>query len=313
MKKLFFSAFLILLVSLGEAIASTAYDRIIVTVNDYVVTQNEVEIALNTRLRNGGSINDEQKKDLKQSIINGLIEEALLDIKADELEIKITDEMVDNEINRIMTMNNLTRPQFEDLIERQQMTLLDFRENRKEQMRREMVVNQEIRSNIQIDEDQLKEQYENSGNKTMLVNARHILARTSGSASDAELNQAKDKILKIKGLIEDGMSFEDAATQYSEDPSVKNNQGNLGFFKKEDMVAEFSQAAFSLPPGQLSEPVRSPFGYHLIEVLEKKAEDSKPYESVKEELYQREYQKKFREEYSAYINELKNKATIVIR
>jgi parvulin-like peptidyl-prolyl isomerase len=78
----------------------------------------------------------------------------------------------------------------------------------------------------------------------------------------------------IKKKLENGEDFAELAKKYSDDPGSKNKGGDLGFFTKGRMVPEFESAAFSLKPGELSDPVKTDFGYHLIEVQEKKAGSS---------------------------------------
>ncbi len=89
------------------------------------------------------------------------------------------------------------------------------------------------------------------------VHARHILVATLEEAQAA------------KKQIDDGAKFEDVAAKVSTDTGSKANGGDLGWFGKGQMVPEFEQAAFSLPVGKVSDPVKSQFGYHIIQVLEK--------------------------------------------
>jgi len=114
--------------------------------------------------------------------------------------------------------------------------------------------------------------------------ARHILIQLppdADAASDAAARQkAEDAIKRIKG----GEAFDAVAREVSEDPGSAANGGDLGFFSRGLMTPAFEEVAFSLPVGQLSEPVRSPFGYHVIEVLEIKPETATPLEEVRDEL-----------------------------
>ncbi|MFA6989564.1 MAG: peptidylprolyl isomerase [Candidatus Gastranaerophilaceae bacterium] len=89
------------------------------------------------------------------------------------------------------------------------------------------------------------------------VKASHILVPT------------KEEAITIKEKILAGMSFEEAAETYSQCPSGKSG-GDLGYFRKGQMVPEFEQAAFTNPVGQISEPVQTQFGWHLILVTDKK-------------------------------------------
>jgi len=98
------------------------------------------------------------------------------------------------------------------------------------------------------------------------VNASHILLRVEKNASESEEKTILNKTTEIKKEIDNGLSFEEAAVKYSEDPSAKTNKGNLSYFTAFQMVAPFENAAFTTSVGEISEPVRSSFGYHLIQV-----------------------------------------------
>lgn len=100
------------------------------------------------------------------------------------------------------------------------------------------------------------------------VNAAHILIATSGRTAEEALLLAQE----IKKNVTT-KNFADYAKKYSEDPGSKQQNGQLGWFSKGIMVPEFEQAAFSLKEGQISEPVKTPFGYHLILVLDKRTID----------------------------------------
>ncbi|MCC6454298.1 MAG: peptidylprolyl isomerase [Caldilineaceae bacterium] len=89
--------------------------------------------------------------------------------------------------------------------------------------------------------------------------------------------------LELRQRLLDGEDFATLATEYSDDPSVTTNQGDMGWFGRGAMVAPFEEAAFSLAVGEISEPIRSDFGYHIIEVLEKDAEHPKDQATLDQE------------------------------
>ena len=97
------------------------------------------------------------------------------------------------------------------------------------------------------------------------VSARHILFKVDTGATEEEADAAKAKAEDVLNMVRKGEDFAAMAKQYSEGPS-KENGGQLGAFKKEDMVAPFSEKAFSMKQGEVSEPVRTQFGWHLIKV-----------------------------------------------
>jgi peptidyl-prolyl cis-trans isomerase C len=105
-----------------------------------------------------------------------------------------------------------------------------------------------------------------------MVNAQHILVKLDRNAKPEEDKAALAKIDGIRKEIVAGADFGKTAEKYSDDPGSKSKGGSLGFFAKDRMVPEFSQAAFGLKKGELSQPVKSPFGYHLIKVTDTQAE-----------------------------------------
>ena len=102
------------------------------------------------------------------------------------------------------------------------------------------------------------------------VNASHILLRLPPNATPADTLKAWNKLIEIRQKIKSGADFNQMAEKYSEDPSAKTNQGNLGYFTAFQMVYPFEDAAYKTEIGELSQPVRTNFGYHLIKVNNKR-------------------------------------------
>lgn len=104
------------------------------------------------------------------------------------------------------------------------------------------------------------------------VSARHILVET------------EDEAKKILADLKKGADFVAIAKEKSKDPGSKENGGDLGFFGKEQMVPEFANAAFKLDKGQLSEPVKSQFGWHIIRVDDKRKKQPPTFDQVKDQI-----------------------------
>ncbi len=124
-------------------------------------------------------------------------------------------------------------------------------------------------------EAEMKKLYDESVAKTQPeeeVRARHILVKTE--------KEAQDVLAKLKG----GADFEKLAREISTDPSAKTNGGDLEYFAKGQMVPEFSEAAFKLSKGQISQPVKTQFGFHIIKVEDKRAKPVPKYEEVKDQV-----------------------------
>ena len=113
----------------------------------------------------------------------------------------------------------------------------------------------------------VKEAYERTIRE---VDASHILIRVSPEANPKDTLLAYNKIIEARDKILEGQAFELIAKQYSEDPSVQNNAGGLGYFSAFSMVYAFENAAFNTKVGGISEPFRTQFGYHIVKVNDRR-------------------------------------------
>ena len=125
------------------------------------------------------------------------------------------------------------------------------------------------------------------------VEASHILVDTEEKANEI--------LAEIKAGT---VTFEDAAKEHSSCPSSANG-GALGEFGRGQMVPEFDSAVFAMNVGEISEPVKTQFGYHLIKLTNKKESSEIPYEQIKDRLYQMAMSEKQRAAYNSKINQLK--------
>lgn len=151
-----------------------------------------------------------------------------------------------------------------------------------------------------LDEEVLKYYNENQEafREPANVTAKHILVDSEELAKEIREKIASNEL-----------SFEDAATQYSSCPS-KEQGGNLGAFSKGMMVPEFEEVAFVLPVGEVSDPVKTQFGYHLIKVADKKEDSVKAFEEIKEDALKQLLNQRQEQKYLDLIKELRNKYTV---
>ncbi len=122
--------------------------------------------------------------------------------------------------------------------------------------------------------------YEEGGRRQ----ARHILVQLEEDASEAEVEQAYARVEELRQRLAQGESFEALAETYSDDGGSARRGGMLGWLERGDTVEAFETALFSLDEGQVSQPVRSPFGYHLIQVEAVERGDAPDFETVRDEL-----------------------------
>ncbi|HOJ43480.1 MAG TPA: peptidylprolyl isomerase, partial [Syntrophorhabdaceae bacterium] len=174
----------------------------------------------------------------------------------------------------------------------------------KEQLVIEFLLKKKINVDAQITEDDLKQYYEKNKEafkRDREINTRHILVNT-----EDEARQIKEKISK-------GEDFAELAKKYSIDPSAKANGGEIGFHPKGTLLPEYEAAAFKLNKvGQISDIVKTKFGYHIIKLEGIRPPSYMPYEEVKDYIKQKIAQEKQTQALEKYITNLKSTAKITI-
>jgi peptidyl-prolyl cis-trans isomerase D len=128
------------------------------------------------------------------------------------------------------------------------------------------------------------EQNKRDYSKGEQARARHILVRMARDASDAEKTAAHDKAVALRKEIQGGKDFGEVARASSDDTGSKAQGGELGWNERGGWVPAFSHAAFNLKIGEISEPVLTPFGWHIIQVEERKPAEEKPLASVSHDI-----------------------------
>jgi peptidyl-prolyl cis-trans isomerase D len=145
----------------------------------------------------------------------------------------------------------------------------------------------QIRQNTPVSEDELKAIYQQNIQQYQVpnrVHAEHILFMTVGK-TDAEVAEIKAKAEDV--LVQarkKGANFEELAKKYSEDPGSKTKNGDLGWLVQGQTVPEFEKAAFSLKKGEISDLIKTQYGFHIIRVLDSETAHTKTFEEVKESI-----------------------------
>ena len=233
-----------------------------------------------------------------RGVLNQLIQADLIDQYAKDNHIEPTSQQIDEEVNKVKT--RYPNGQFEQIVKQQGLTDADVRNIFREQL----VLQQAVAKNVPpVTDDQVKQYFDRNHamlDKPEQVRARHILVPDLKTADTVEQ--------KLKS----GGDFAALAKQYSTDPATKDKGGELGFFGHGQMVAPFDKAAFSLPVGQTSAPVKSPFGYHIIQVEEKKPAQKATLAGSKDQIRTMLQQQAVQAQIPAFLQGLRSKANITV-
>jgi foldase protein PrsA len=204
-----------------------------------------------------------QYNQLRASIVNYLVQNQLIKDKAAEMKVTVTDQQFQDRMKQIVQQVG-GQKKLDKLLKQQNVTQAQLEEQLKAQMLQD-AVQQKVYAGITVSQADIEKYFNNPANKSQFnvpesVDARHILVKTKAEAE------------KVRALLEANntdANWKKVAKQYSTDTGSKNNGGSLGNFPKGRMVKPFENAAFSLKVGEISQPVKTQFGYHIIEVTKK--------------------------------------------
>ncbi|PWG61432.1 SurA N-terminal domain-containing protein [Spiribacter halobius] len=163
----------------------------------------------------------------------------------------------------------------------------DYRRPEAVRLRYVLLDPQRLAADIEVDEDTLRERYEErvaQAERGAPRRIRHILVEVPESADEAAVAEAREEAQALRERIQGGESFAQVAEDASDDPGSARQGGDLGLVRQGDFVEPFEEAAWSLEEGELSEPVRTEFGWHLIEVTEVRSADVPAFEELRDEL-----------------------------
>lgn len=234
-------------------------DRVKIAVGDKVLTLREVTEIREVRISELKSRvkGDELKARLKameESLHDNLIEEMLLEIHAERLKIEISDRTLEERLDKILRRD----PNMEQLYTHDQIKSFILKD-----LLRRRVLGREVDSRILISETEIRAACRRRAGNAREVDVGHILIRTGG-------DNPLQRLQAIRERLEKGADFEELARAHSQDPSVKDNKGRLGFISKGQFLKAFEAVAFNLPVGGLSDPVKTRLGHHLIKVFDER-------------------------------------------
>ena len=176
-------------------------------------------------------------------------------------------------------------------------------------------IKRNVTDKITVTDDEISQYYEThlkEFTRPEQVKARHILIRVDPEAIPGKWAEAEIKARELKNRLDNGANFATLAKEYSDDAKSKNMGGDLGFFAREKMAPEFSEAAFSLRLGEIRDPVKTSFGYHIIKVEAKRPERIETLEKVKERIQYQLKSKKYRAGAEDAVERLKEKYEVIL-
>ncbi len=223
-------------------------------------------------------------------ILDSLIAQKIIKLESAKQNIVVSEAEIQTELNKYYDYYGGEQA-FIDTIQANGHTIDEVKEDTATNLQ----VKKLMAPNITVSEEDIQayfEENQDSFAQPEQVKASHILVDSAEKANE------------VKAKLDGGADFAQLAQEYSTDTSNKDSGGDLGYFERDTMVEEFEEAAFSLGVGAISAPVQTEYGYHIINVTDKKAAQEPNYEASKEGIRNTLLDEKISDEYSAWMDGL---------
>ena len=293
-------------------------DGIVAVVNNEVVTQaelNAILLPLYTQYKSTYSDEELLKKidEAKKNILYKLIEDKLILQEAHKIGMPATDEEVAERLEQIKSQFSSSE-EFKSALASQGLTVVDLKEKYREQLIKEKMVNREVRSRVSVTPIEIAlfyEKNEDDFNLPAQVKVMTIMIRKSEADPESNTDSLK-KIKMIELKMAEGEDFTKLAREYSQDPSAVDG-GDMGYINKGQMMKKIDEVIFSLQPGEISETIETPVGYHVFKIVEVKEAGAESFDEARMQIENYLFQEKAKERFDEWMTNLKENAYISVK
>jgi peptidyl-prolyl cis-trans isomerase C len=306
---------LILVSALAWAAEEKATGDKVAVVNGVTISKDTYDRELDFFVRRaapgGQQIPDVQMAQMKNEVLESLIDRELLFQETKKKGIQVKSEAVSEQLQKIQ-QRYPNKEEFKKLLSNMGLTESDVQAQIERGMAIQQLIDKEVTEKIKVSDEETKAFYDKNPQlfqQPEQIKASHILIKVQADAPADQKAEARKKIEDVQQKVKKGEDFATLAKTYSEGPSGPKG-GDLGYFRRGQMVKPFEEAAFSLKPDETSEIVETQFGYHLIKVNDKKPAKKMTYAEVKDRLNEHLKKQKTDAEANAYIETLRKDAKI---
>ena len=320
MTKLLAPLILILALMLPPSAPAAVVSRITAVVNDEVITSFAVEkekaAILKDAERQQPPIDDAARAKLDETALNRLIDRKLVEQKIRELDIRIGEEEVRQAIEDVKRQNKLSQEALVAALANQGLSFDQYKAQIREQLERLRLVSQEVRAKIQVGEREMREYYEANRGKFGAEDnfrARNIFFRLEEKMPADQVKKVMTTAMTVLHEARSGKDFAELARQYSDDPAAKKNGGDLGTFRKGDILPEFEESLVRMQPGEVSDLIYTATGLHILKLEERTPGTPRPFDQVQGEIEDILYRKKSEDRFNQWVADLRKGAAIEIK
>ncbi len=301
---------LLALLAIAPEAEAVVVDRIAAVVDDQPITLSEVEeraAALRVQAPNAPS------PVLMREAMDDLVAEKLLEKQLQTLSIDVGPSELQVAIDDVVKQNGLpSEDALRTAVEGQGMSWTEYTETLRKQLAQMKLINLKVRSQVKVSDDEVKRRYAEAtaadkGEEEL--HASHILVMVAPDADGEAVQAALAHARELAERARAGADFAGLAAEASDGPS-KDSGGDLGWFRRGEMVSELEHAAFALRTGEISDPVRTRFGWHVLKLDDRRAIAPRPLAEMSRQIRENLYREEMSRQTERFVETLKKDALI---
>ena len=305
------------LVRAGEAPpireSQSVIDRVIAVVNGDVIMMSELQEAIVLSRREGRALPD--GPDLERTVLNRLVDHRLQVQEAKREKIEVTEDELRTMLDDFVKRNGGDREKLESQLQSQGVTWEALRRELRDQMLAQRVRGRRVvrrATATEAEVDQYLKENRSKFDAGLKYHARHIAVMVEPPNSSAAWERAKQEIDGVAVALAAGQDFSELARTRSKDPS-SDNGGDLGWLARGELDASFEQPLLALEKGQVTAPIRSPAGFHILLLEDRQELTAERLADARQQVRDLLLQKKAQERFDEWVEGLRRKALIAIR
>lgn len=303
--------------STPRAAVAELKDRIAAVVNGQPITLSDVDERLQVEMKRlealpEGPAKDRERADLIKRGLDQLIDEKLIESEAAQLNVEVTEDEVQRQVEALAKQNNMEVPRFREAVEAQGLSWETVRDGLRRQALQYRVLQLKVKPRKVTDEELQAAYAAQNATPDVEVRARHLFVALKAGMSAAQKEQARQRAETALKRIQGGEEFALVARDLSDGSSAREG-GDLGYFRRGTLFPEADEAAFGLPKGQVSKLLHTSTGYHLFKVEDRRAIPPRPLSEVAEDLRQKIQNDSVLKERDNYLTTLRKSARIDVK
>lgn len=289
-------------------------NRVVAQVNNDVITLYELDNKIKelTGYDSGELKMKDEKKyiETRRKVLDLLVDEKIAFEKIREMGIEVTPGEIDEAIERIKESNQFTQEDLIARLKKQEVSLKSYREEIKRQLERNRLINYEVKSKIVIREEEIKDYYSKNKNEFSIIAKVHlatIFLKQEDPSNQEETVALLRKAEEIVFRLKKGEDFGKMAREFSQGPGAEEG-GDLGLFKTAQLDPELLKVLKGMSTGDVTRPIIRQAGIQIVKLLEKQESGVKPFEEVRDAIFEILYKEEIDKRYSSWIKGLREKA-----